>query len=119
MKNNEKAIRAIRESIVRLNEVEGEIETNDKILSSAIDVVHGAAYISGILDINLDLNDPKDKLVATAKCMLEELTKNFWLECSENAVDSNDLVNPNFEPSKMWNTVSGRLVTNNGKIAFV
>jgi len=116
---SEDHIHNIRECIVKLSDLESKIKEDDDIIKNAVDVAHGAAFVAGVLDVKLDLSDPKDKMIATAKFMLEELARNFWVECSENGIDVESIDNPNLNLSPMWMNIESRLAVDNGKVVLM
>ena len=111
----EDKVRGIKDAI---EDIRQELYIRNKLLGKAAQLLKVCEYISGVLDHTLDLNDPKDKKIATAKVMIEEFTRSFWLTCSENCVDESQLVDTSFNVSELWDQVESRLINVNGKIMF-
>lgn len=99
-----------------IEDIRQELYIRNKLLGKAVQLLRVCGYISGVLDYTLDLNDPKDKMIATARVMIEEFTNSFWRTCSENCVDESQLVDTRLNVSELWNLVKSRLINVNGKI---
>ena len=99
-----------------IEDIRQELYIRNKLLGKAVQLLRVCGYISGVLDYTLDLNDPKDKMIATTKVMIEEFTRSFWLTCSENCVDESQLVDTRLNVSELWDLVESRLINVNGKI---
>ena len=99
-----------------IEDIRQELYIRNKLLGKAAQLLRVCGYISGVLDYTLDLNDPKDKMIATARVMIEEFTNSFWLTCSENCVDESQLVDTRLNVSELWDQVESRLISVNGKI---
>lgn len=101
-----------------IEDIRQELYIRNKLLGKAVQLLKVCGYVSGVLDYKLDLNDPKDKMIATAKVMIEEFTRSFWLTCRENCVDESQLVDTRLNVSELWDLVESRLINVNGKIVF-
>ena len=108
----------IHDIVDKLLELERDIAIRDKLLKEAMLTVRAAAYVSGVLDWSLELEDHRDRKIATAKCMLEELANAVFLTGSEMGVKDDMFVDPELSLSDLWNAFDSRLVTVGGKVTL-